>query len=191
MNSIPLSIPGCDTLLEHFKRQVTNNKNAPFLGTRPQTGKDEKNQPTFGPYEWETFGDVHEKSTYVARAIRKNKLAEPVEGEGKQQRFLGIWAKNRAEWLTTLIALMKSRTVCVGFFDAMGNDAVNFIVNQTEVQTMFVAGEYIDKVLAMKDLGMLTTCNCIVSYDNEFNAEQKAKAEQHGVKLLTYKECLD
>jgi len=67
---LPLAIPGCDTVLSHFKRQVTQHKNAPFLGTRPLLPeKDAKGGDLFGEYAWETFGQVSEKSESVAKAI--------------------------------------------------------------------------------------------------------------------------
>jgi long-subunit acyl-CoA synthetase (AMP-forming) len=52
-----------------------------------------------------------------------------IQGEGKDQRFIGIWSKNRAEWAITEIAAMRVKTSVVGFFDAMGEDAVDFIIN--------------------------------------------------------------
>jgi len=54
----------------------------------------------------------------IARAIRHHDFSPQVSGEDKLWRFLGIWAKNNAEWLTTQYACMKARTAVVGFYDA-------------------------------------------------------------------------
>jgi len=80
-------------------------------------------------------------------------LAPEVEGEGKQWRFIGIWAKNRWEWLTTLIANMYYNVTTVGFFDAMGPTQVDFILNQTEMSTIFVTAELLPKILNLKKDG--------------------------------------
>lgn len=67
-----------------------------------------------------------------------------------------MWSKNRPEWLTTLLAMNKVRTVCIGFFDAMGPETVEFIANQTEIVTLFVSDEFMGKVLdMMENKGML------------------------------------
>jgi len=65
----------------------------------------------------------------VARALRKLNLCPQVETEGSMWRFLGIWSKNRSEWLMTLLAAMHMSTTTVGFFDAMSDSAVEFILN--------------------------------------------------------------
>ena len=76
-------------------------------------------------------------------------------GEGKAQRFLGIWAKNCAEWLVTLLGCLKVRTSVVGFYDAMGSAAVDFIVKQTELETIFCTSDYLKKVVEMKKEGLV------------------------------------
>ena len=75
-------------------------------------------------------------------------LVNEVEGEeGKPIRLIGLWAKNRPEWTETLLACMHYKIVVVGFFDAMGATQMDFILKQTELQTVIVAPEYITKIL--------------------------------------------
>lgn len=118
-------------------------------------------------------------------------MAEPVQGESGEIRLCGIWAKNRAEWLTTLLGFCRVRTVAVGFYDAMGDEAVDFIVKQTTLQTIFLAGEYIDKVINMKKKGMLESVDRIVTYDNEYTQAQKDGAAEVGLTCMTWKEALE
>ena len=42
------------------------------------------------------------------------------EEDGPAMKFCGVWAKNREEWTTTLLACMHYKITVVGFFDAMG-----------------------------------------------------------------------
>jgi len=56
---------------------------------------------------------------------------------------LGIWAKNREEWITSLIGTMMVSTTVVGFYDAMGPPAVDFITNQTELSTIACSGPFV------------------------------------------------
>lgn len=56
-------------------------------------------------------------------------LCPEVEGEGQMWKFIGIWAKNRWEWTTTLLASMHYKITTVGFYDAMSAVQVEFILN--------------------------------------------------------------
>lgn len=51
------------------------------------------------------------------------------QAEGRSWSFNGIWSLNRAEWAITLLAGMHYDITTVGFYDAMGIDQVDFILN--------------------------------------------------------------
>lgn len=104
---------------------------AQYLGSREPTGKDEKGKDTFGEYQWKTFKQVRTISEAIARGLRSMDLCPEVDGEkpGQKLRFVGIWSKNREEWVTTLLATMMVKTAVVGFYDAMGPPAVDYITN--------------------------------------------------------------
>ena len=67
--------------------------------------------------------------------------------EGQEWRFAGIWAQNTPEWALTLLAGMHVKTTIVGFYDAMAAEQVNYILNQTELNTIFCSLNYAQKVL--------------------------------------------
>ena len=104
------------------------------------------------------------------------------------QRFCGLWAKNCPKWLITLLACMKTRTSVVGFYDAMSNQAVDFIVKQTELRTIFCSNEYIKKVITMKDEGMCPSLDKLVSLDGNIE-EHVAAAKMAGVDLHDFDAC--
>jgi hypothetical protein len=118
---VPTEHRDCDTLLKHFERHAKDRPTAPFLGQRPETNKSAKGNDRFGPYEWKTFGEIKTISENVAKTVIQKDLAPEVEGEnpGEMKRFIGIWAKNRWEWMTTMIVGMKINAAIVGFYDAM------------------------------------------------------------------------
>ena len=87
------------------------------------------------------------------------------EGDDKKWHFVGIWAKNRWEWLTTHIANMYYSMTTIGFFDSMGISAVDFILNQTELSCIFTTPEYINKIVTMKKEGLAKAIKFLVSFD--------------------------
>jgi len=98
----------------------------------------------------------------LAKGLMVLNLCPHVEGEGKDWRFLGIWAKNRWEWTATLLATMHYNITTVGFYDAMSNEQVDFILNQTEMETMVCTSDYAQKILNMKKLGLAVFIKALV-----------------------------
>ena len=128
LDAMPGVHPECDTMLKFFKRNVATRANEPFLGTRQQLANDANGKPVFGDYEWKTFGEVDVIAQKLARGVMALNLCPQIEGEGQLWRFLGIWAKNRWEWTTTLLACMHYKITAVGFYDAMSSEQVDFIL---------------------------------------------------------------
>ena len=50
----------------------------------------------------------------------------------------------------------------VGFYDAMGVSQVDYILNQTEMQTIFCTANYAGKILSMKTEGKATMIKNLV-----------------------------
>lgn len=99
---------------------------------------------------------IDAESTSVAKMIRSTNLSPKVASDNKEgRRFIGIWSKNREEWMTTLLAAMRVNTTVIGFFDAMGADAVDFIIKQTELESIFASGEYVKKIIEFKKGGQI------------------------------------
>jgi len=99
-------------------------------------------------------------------------FAPSTEGDGRTWNFIGIWSKNRSEWLITHIANMYFNYTTIGFFDSMGVQTVDYILNQTELTTMFVAGEYVSKLIQMRKDGLSPNLKHVVSFD-EVTADEK------------------
>jgi len=92
-------------------------------------------------------------------------LCPDVTGDDRQWRFLGIWAKNRWEWLVTHIANMYFTNTTIGFFDSMGVETVDYILNQTELTTICVTNDYIAKIVGLKKDGKAVHIQNLVNFD--------------------------
>ena len=93
-------------------------------------------------------------------------------------RFCGIWSKNRWEWMTTLLACMHYKITVVGFYDAMGIPAVEFILNQTEMTTIICSGDYCQKIYNMKKDGMAQHIKSLVIMDEKRSAAEQGKLDE-------------
>lgn len=54
----------------------------------------------------------------------------------------------------------------IGFFDSMGFEAVDFIIEQTELSCIFLSNEYITKIVTMKKEGLAKSVTSIVTFDD-------------------------
>ena len=102
--------------------------------------------------------------------MSKLNLVTETEGDGKKWRFVGIWSKNRYEWLATHIANMYYNQTTIGFFDSMGAQSVDYILKQTELSCIFSTPEYIAKIIQMKKDKLATTIKFLVCFDDVSNA---------------------
>ena len=158
--------PGVDTLFKVYRRNVTGSANVNFLGTREKIGTDEKGGTVYGEYKWTTYGDFDVTCQAFAKGLMNLDLLPEVEGEGKMWRFLGIWSKNRWEWVCGLIGCMYYSATTVGFFDAMGQEQVDYILNQTEMVTILCSEQYLQKVIVMKKAGLAGHVKNLIMMDD-------------------------
>lgn len=118
-------------------------------------------------------------------------LARETSGDDQQWRFIGIWGKNRWEWLATHIANMYFNYTSIGFFDAMGHSSVDYIVNQTELQTLCATIDYVAKVCDMKKQGLCKSVKNMVIFDEEnLNAQHNTMAQEAQVRLIRFSEVV-
>jgi long-subunit acyl-CoA synthetase (AMP-forming) len=53
----------------------------------------------------------------------------------------------------------------IGFFYSMGFQAVDYIVNQTELSCIFASNDYISKIVTMKKEGLVKSVTSLVAFD--------------------------
>lgn len=66
----------------------------------------------------------------------------------------------------------------IGFFDSMGVQAVDFILEQTELNTLFCTMDYVKKIIQMKKDGFARSIKHVVSFDAVSDQERSACKEQ-------------
>lgn len=72
----------------------------------------------------------------------------------------------------------------------MGAGAVDFILNQTELTTVFAAQEYITKLCTMKKDGLAKNLKFLVSFDT-VTVDQIRAAEKVGLKIYTLNDVME
>jgi len=92
--------------------QVNRIPDELFLGTR-----DFKQEG--GPYVWKTWAQIDRIAKDLAQGMRVLNLLPEIENEGIW-KFMGIYSKNREEWIITELASISQAGTTVAFYDTLG-----------------------------------------------------------------------
>lgn len=162
------------TLYDVVRRGARVSKNGPMLGQRIEQIDGEQ------PYVWMSYNEVIERSLAVARSLRKLGQA------AGQETFIGIYSRNRPEWIIVEQATYAYSNVLVPLYDTLGIDASAFIVNQTGIQIIICDHEskvtgLLDKKNECESLKYIVLIGAL-----KIPAELEVKALALGVQLLTF-----
>ena len=119
----------------------------------------------------------------------ENNLCPEIQAEGKAWRFCGVWARNREEWMITLLAGMHFGITNVGFYDAMNIQAVDYILNQTKLTTIFCEPALVKKIVDMKNKGLGASLKNLVIFSKPYDlleSEMYEKGREAGLTLREF-----
>ncbi|KAF9948701.1 Long chain acyl-CoA synthetase 7 peroxisomal [Mortierella alpina] len=124
------------TLYENFLEGVQRSEGGEFLGHRPIVDN------VAQPYEWLSYSRVQERvANFGAGLIR---LGLKVDSN------FGIFSINRPEWTMSELAGYMYNFTSVPLYDTLGVSAIEFIVNQTEMDTIIASADKATILLNMK-----------------------------------------
>jgi long-chain acyl-CoA synthetase len=96
--------------------------------------------------------------------------------------FIGIYAKNRVEWLLTDYACTIFGLTSVPLYDTLGLENLTYCLKQTEMTTLFVSDGTLKILLGLKDFGNLKN---VVVFDR-IDQETVAKANKLGFTVIDF-----
>ena len=144
-----------------------------FLGTREkivenitnEETKETTTKVTYGKYHYMTYGQVHAYSSGLAKSIIDKNLCPQKLMDGRNFRILGILSKNREEWALTDIACILSNITSVPLYETLGEKSIEFVINQTEMETIALGEDKVKKIWDFKKAGTIPTLTKIICFD--------------------------
>lgn len=142
---------GAKDLQQVFLDNFKNKSSKTYLGQRKfksSSGIDPKtkrNIPVWDDhYTWLTFGEVEKICQALGSAIQNLEMA-PVKQQYKSYeiKFVGIHSKNTLEWTLCDIANMIYGYTTMPLYDTLGDEAIDFMLEETELTTLFLTPEHI------------------------------------------------
>ena len=141
----------------------------PYLGHKPSPNE---------PYKWITYSEANTIGHELGSAFVKFGL------EPAKESFIGIYARNRPEWVLTEVASNAFSFVNVPLYETLGVEAISFILVQSQMR--FVVCDDSEKALQL--MNSKSNLEYIIVID-KLNEEAKAKAAELDIKIMTFDAC--
>jgi long-chain acyl-CoA synthetase len=182
--------PGCDTMKKIFYKSVDEYSGNHFLGTRPVIDRDDKGEAVFGNYEFITYQDAYETSLNLAKSLCNLKLYSEPKVNGQTYKLIGILAKNCEQWVISDLACSMSGIATVTLYDTLGKDSTQYIINQSELNTIICTSDHITHLIETKKENNLDHFTNIISM-NEVSKVDQDECDKNGIKLYKYYELIE
>jgi long-chain acyl-CoA synthetase len=179
-------VEGINTISKTFEYAVNLHGNRPFLGTRRVISKDQ-----FGEYEFKTYNEINELVKQFATAINVLYLCPEIETPYNGIfRFLGIYSKNREEWLVTDLACHFNSVTVVTLYDTLGDDTIGFVLDQTKMTSIVLENTNLKKIFKLKKESKTGSLRILIMLD-QINDDEIKEAELLGFIIYTYSKIFE
>ncbi|KAL1558374.1 Long-chain-fatty-acid--CoA ligase 2 (Long-chain acyl-CoA synthetase 2) (Fatty acid activator 2) [Salvia divinorum] len=167
--------PESSTIWKIFVSSVEKHSGNRMLGWR------ELLNDKWGAYKWKTYKEVYEEVLQAGSALRAHGY-EP----GAR---VGIYGMNCPQWVVAMEACSANSLICVPLYDTLGPGAVNYILDHSEIDVVFVQDKKVKQLLNPECVHAqrLKLMVCFTS----FTEEQKEKTAAIGIKTYAWNEFLN
>jgi len=133
-------------------------------------------------YQWVSYDEAETMGTEIGSALIA--LGE----DYGQNTFIGIYAINSVEWMTTALACHFHSMIYVPLYDTLGEPAIIHIINQTSLKTVFVdKPENILVILKLaKQVPTLRRLVLTKKIPSDKDAEIRNQAKDLNIEVMTF-----
>ena len=176
---------GIDTLWKVFENSVKLYSNRTMLGMRKRLDKDK-----YGEYEFKTYKEVHQEVIDFATGVSLLGLCPEVNSKmNEKHKFMGIYSRNREEWMITDIASHMNSISLVTFYDSLGDSTIEFILSETNLTTIVMETPNLFKINNLKEKKKHSNLQNIVLLDQDL-PEEIEKSKKLGLNVYNFDEII-
>ena len=180
---------GCKTVWESFEINLKKNRHKyNFLGYRKKIKKDVLEKK----YTWITYEQANEIIHNFSRGLNFLNLCPLINFDNESSfRFLGIYSRNKKEWLLSYLGAMRDSITIVTIYDTLGDKAVEFILEQSQVTTVVIEIKSLKKMYELaKEKKNYNVKNLIV-IESEDDLETCQNLESLGFKIYYWEDVVN
>ena len=179
---------GCKTVWESFeinliKKRHKNN----FIGYRRKIKKDELEKK----YTWINYEQANDILTNFSLGLNILNLCPIIKFEDEQSfRFLGIYSRNKKEWLLSYLGAMRDSITIVTIYDTLGDKAVEFILEQSQVTTIVIEIKALKKIYELAKRNKTFNLKNLLVIDKEDDEETAKNLENLGFIIYRWEDIV-
>ena len=177
---------GLKTMWEAFEINLKvgrHKKN--FLGYRKKIKKDELEKK----YTWITYEEANDRILNFSRGLNVLNLCPMTDIENDDSfRLLGIYSKNRPEWLLSYFGAVRDSITIVTIYDTLGDIALEYIFNQTKLTTVVIEAKVLEKMFKLAKEGKTGQIKNLIVLDKEENEKFCEELKNLGFNILTWEQ---
>ena len=186
------------TQLDCIEYYMKLRPNSNFLGTRKYFPKEKK----YGKYIWKSWSEVYNISQQFLYGITKLNLCPEIEfndeslgEEEKKMRFMGIYSRNREEWLIGSFGCQMDSITIVTLYDTLGINSIEYILKETELNTIIAETKNFGKIISIKESNKFGKVKNIISLscdDEDPKLEENInKLKNLGLNIIPYETVIN
>ena len=177
---------GIDTMWEAFEHNLKvgrGKKN--FIGYRKREGQNKLEDK----YTWVTFEECEKKILNFCRGLNVLNLCPMTQIDDDEAfRLLGIYSKNRPEWLYSYFGAVRDSITVVTVYDTLGDIALEYIFNQTKLSTVVVESKVLKKLLNLAKQEKTGQIKNLIVLDYEDDIPTCDELKKLGFNIYTFDE---
>jgi long-chain acyl-CoA synthetase len=180
---------GCETVWDSFEINLKKNRHKQnFLGYRKKVKKDELEQK----FSWITYEEANELILNFSRGLNVLNLCPTINFEDDNSyRFLGIYSRNTKEWLLSYLGAMRDSITIVTIYDTLGDRAIEFILEQSQVTTLLVEIKALKKVHELAQQNKTFKVKNLIIVEKEDDEETAKNLELLGFNIFTWDQVVE
>ena len=179
---------GCETVWDAFEINLKKNRHKNnFIGYRKKINKDELENK----FTWITYEEANELLLNFSRGLNVLNLCPNINFEDESSfRFLGIYSRNKKEWLLSYLGAMRDSITIVTIYDTLGDRAVEFILEQSQVTTIVIEVKALKKMYELAQKNKTFQVKNLIVIEKEDDEETAKNLESLGFKIYTWEEIV-
>ena len=180
---------GCETVLESFELNLKKNRRkCNFLGYRKKIKKDELEKK----YTWITYEKANELLTYFSKGLNVLNLCPVIniEKEGPY-RFLGIYSRNKKEWLLSYLGAIKDSIIIITIYETLGLMAIEYILEQTQLISVVIEVKSLKTVLKLSKEHKIHNLKNLIVIEKEDDEETCEELSKLGFNIYSWESIVE
>ena len=179
----------CETVWDSFEINLKKNRHKfNFLGYRKKVKRDEYEKK----FTWITYEEANELILNFSRGLNVLNLCPEINFENESPfRFLGIYSRNKKEWLLSYLGAMRDSITIVTIYDTLGDRAVEFILEQSQVTTILIEIKALKKIYELAQKNKTFQVKNLIVLEREDDEETVKNLEVLGFNIFSWEEVVE